>query len=80
MKFFKHSLPVAALLAPLLVNLHTQPSFAVDDECRNLDLTNDLSAGGADNEINGGEGCHKTPDAYVVEAFNRELCPVGSIH
>ena len=78
MNLFKHSIPVASLLAPFIINLCTQPSFAVDDECRNLNLTNDLSAGGADNEINGGRGCHKTPDAYVVEAFKLGLCPVGS--
>ena len=78
MNFFKQSLPVATLLAPFLINLYTQPSFAVDDECRNLDLTTDLSAGGADNEINGGKGCHKTPEAYVVEAYKLGLCPVGS--
>ena len=74
----KLPLSIAALLAPFFINLHIQPSFAVDPECRNLDLTTDLSAGGADNEINGGNGCHKTPEAYVIEAYKLGLCPVGS--
>lgn len=78
MNFLKQALPIAAILTPFVINFSTQPSLAFDPECRTLDLTTDLSPGGADDEINSGDGCYKTPNAYVVEAYKLGLCPVGS--
>ena len=73
MNFLKQALPIAAILTPFVINFSTQPSLAFDPECRTLDLTTDLSPGGADDEINSRDGCYKTPNAYVVEAYKLGL-------
>ena len=75
MKFLNQAFTTAAVLSPFLVALSVQPSLAVDPECRNLNLPTTITG---ENQINGGDGCYKTPDSYIVKAYKLGLCPVGS--
>ena len=75
MNSLKQSFATAALLTPFFITLSTNPSLAVDPECRSLSLPSTITGR---HQINSGDGCYKSPESYIVKAYKLGLCPVGS--